>query len=82
MRTTKLAGQLLARGANPNADAQGWTALHQIAWSRRHNAGFNLPGPVQTGSLDSLDLVRQLVQRGANVNARTTKEPRDGNETC
>ncbi len=75
----ELAGQLLARGANPNADAQGWTALHQIAWSRRHNAGFNLPGPVQTGSLDPLDLVRQLVQRGANVNARTTKEPRDGN---
>jgi ankyrin repeat protein len=75
----ELAGQLLARGANPNADAQGWTALHQIAWSRRHNAGFNLPGPVQTGSLDPLDLVRQLVARGANVNARTTKEPRDGN---
>jgi uncharacterized protein len=75
----ELAGQLLARGANPNADAQGWTALHQVAWSRRHNAGFNLPGPVQTGSLDSLDLVRQLVQSGANVNARTTREPRDGN---
>jgi ankyrin repeat protein len=75
----ELAGQLLARGANPNADAQGWTALHQVAWSRRHNAGFNLPGPVQTGSLDPLDLVRQLVAAGANVNARTTKEPRDGN---
>jgi uncharacterized protein len=75
----ELAGQLLTRGANPNADEQGWTALHQIAWSRRHNAGFNLPGPVQTGSLDSLDLVRRLVQRGANVNARMTKEPRDGN---
>jgi len=75
----ELAGLLLDRGANPNADAQGWTALHQIAWSRRHNAGFNLPGPVQTGNLDSLDLVRQLVKRGANVNARTTKEPRDGN---
>ena len=75
----ELAGLLLERGANPNADAQGWTALHQTAWSRRHNAGFNLPGPVQTGNLDSLELVRQLVKRGANVNARTTKEPRDGN---
>jgi len=75
----ELAGFLLDRGANPNADAQGWTALHQIAWSRRHNAGFNLPGPVFTGGLDSLELVRKLVQRGANVNARMTKEPKDGN---
>jgi ankyrin repeat protein len=75
----ELAGYLLERGANPNADAQGWTALHQIAWSRRHNAGFNLPGPVATGSLDSLDLARRLVQRDANVNARLTREPKDGN---
>ena len=75
----ELAAALLDKGANPNADKQGWTALHQIAWSRRHNAGFNLPGPVATGGLDSLDLVRKLVQKGANVNARVTKEPRDGN---
>jgi len=75
----EMAGKLLDWGANPNADGQGWTALHQVAWSRRHNAGFNLPGPVATGSLDSLDLVRKLAQKGANVNARMTKEPRDGN---
>jgi ankyrin repeat protein len=75
----ELAGFLLDRGADPNAAAQGWTALHQIAWSRRHNAGFNLPGPVATGGLDSLDLVRKLVKAGANVNARQTKEPKDGN---
>ena len=75
----ELASVLLDRGANPNADAQGWTALHQIAWSRRHNAGFNLPGPVATGGLDSLELARKLVSRGADVNARQKKEPRDGN---
>jgi ankyrin repeat protein len=75
----ELAGFLLDRGADPGASAQGWTALHQIAWSRRHNAGFNLPGPVATGGLDSLDLVRKLFKAGANVNARQTKEPRDGN---
>jgi ankyrin repeat protein len=75
----ELVAALLDQGANPNADKQGWTALHQIAWSRRHNAGFNLPGPAPTGNLDSLDLVRRLVQKGANVNARVTKEPRDGN---
>jgi len=75
----ELAGQLLERGANPNAAAQGWTALHQLAWSRRPNYGYNLPGPVPTGAIDGLDLVRMLVARGANVNARQTKEPRDGN---
>lgn len=75
----EMASALLHRGADPKADGQGWTALHQIAWSRRHNAGFNLPGPVATGGVDSLDLVRTLVARGADVNARQTKEPRDGN---
>lgn len=75
----ELAAVLLDLGADPNLAAQGWTALHQIAWSRRHNAGFNLPGPVATGSVDSLDLVTKLVRHGADVNARMTKEPRDGN---
>ena len=75
----EVAGLLLERGAEPNAAAQGWTALHQIAWSRRWNMGFNLPGPAQTGHLDSLELVRQLVARGADVDARQTKEPADGN---
>lgn len=75
----ELAGILLAAGADPDAAAQGWTALHQIAWSRRWNMGFNLPGPVATGDLDSLELARRLVAAGADVNARVTTEPRDGN---
>jgi len=75
----ELAGVLLDRGADPNADGQGWTALHQIAWSRRHNAGFNLPGPVATGDLDSLDLATKLVEAGADIDARVTQEPKDGN---
>jgi ankyrin repeat protein len=41
--------------------------------------GFNLPGPAQTGHLDSLELVRQLIARGAEIDARQTKEPADGN---
>ncbi len=75
----ELASILLDRGANPNADGQGWTALHQIAGARRHTAGYNLPGPDAPGGVDSLDLVRKLVAKGAQVNARQKREPRDGN---
>jgi ankyrin repeat protein len=75
----ELAAMLLDRGANPRADAQGWTALHQVAWTRRPNYGYNLPGAVPTGAIDALDFVRTLVKHGADVNARQTKEPRDGN---
>jgi ankyrin repeat protein len=75
----EVAAELLEHGADPNTAKQGWTALHQIAWSRRWNVGFNLPGPAQTGHLGSLELARQLVARGANVDARQTKEPADGN---
>ena len=75
----ELAAALLDRGADPDAARQGWTALHQVAWSRRPNRGFNLPGAVATGRLDSLELVRRLAAKGADVNGRMTKEPRDGN---
>lgn len=75
----ELAALLIERGADPNAAKQGWTALHQLAWSRRPNRGFNLPGAVPTGAVDSLDIVKMLIAAGADVNARMTKEPRDGN---
>ncbi len=75
----ELASFLLDRGADPNAAEQGWTALHQVAWSRRPNRGFNMPGAVPTGRIDSLDVVRKLAAEGADLNARMTKEPRDGN---
>ncbi len=74
----ELASFLLDRGADPNAAKQGWTALHQIVWTRRPNTGFNLPGAIATGSVNSLDVVRKLVKLGADVNARETREPRDG----
>ena len=50
---------LVDKGADPNADEQGWTPLHQVVWSRRPNTGSNIPGAVPTGSLDSLDLVQK-----------------------
>ena len=70
----ELAGVVLDLGADPNAVAEGCTPLHQIAYTRRPNTGFNNPGAIPTGKLDSLDLVKKLVQHGANINARQTAE--------
>ncbi len=69
---------LVDEGADPDAAGQGWTALHAMTWVRRPNFGFNPPGPVATGGLDSLSFARELVARGADVNARMTAEPRNG----
>src|SRR5579872_841560 len=66
----ELASVLLDAGADPNAAAQGWTALHQITWVRKPGRD---PAPVGSGNVTSLELVRKLVAHGANVNARMTK---------
>jgi ankyrin repeat protein len=69
----ELAALLLDAGADPNAAAQGWTALHQITWVRKPGKGDNDPAPEGSGNLSSLDMVRKLVAKGANVNARMTR---------
>ena len=69
----ELAGMLVDRGADLNAAEAGWTALHQVARSRSLTVG-HVPHPTQTGSMSSLDLARKLVAKGANVNARMTKD--------
>src|SRR4029078_828164 len=68
----ELANLLLDRGADANASGAGWNALHQTVHSRRPNLGYT-PGPVATGTLDSIEVVRKLIARGVNVNARMTK---------
>jgi ankyrin repeat protein len=74
----ELAAFLLDHGADPNADAQGWTALHQLAWVRRPPMQKGLPAPEPTGNLDSLGLANALIAHGANPNAREKREPSDG----
>ncbi len=69
---------LVDQGADPNGAGQGWTALHAMTWVRMPNFGFNPPGPVTTGTMDSLTFARALVERGADVDARMTAEPRNG----
>jgi ankyrin repeat protein len=71
----ELADFLLEQGADPNSAGQGWTPLHQIAYTRRPNTGVNNPGLVPKDKLDSLTLARKLLARGANPNLQATKNP-------
>ena len=73
----ELAAFLADRGADVNAAGQGFTALHQIARIRRTNIGF-LPPPTGSGRISSVDLVKKLIAKGADVNAKMTKDFRDG----
>src|SRR5438309_2000130 len=50
----ELAAMMLDAGADPNAAAQGWTALHQITWVRKPGRGDNDPAPEGSGNLSSL----------------------------
>jgi ankyrin repeat protein len=69
----ELAAALLDAGANPNFDGPGYTALHAIVSVRKPGVGDNDPAPEGSGSMSSLELVRRLAARGANLNARMTK---------
>ena len=73
----ELAGVLLEAGADPSAARVGWSPLHQVARMRTLNIG-QFPHPVATGRLTNLDLAKQLVVHGADVDARTTEPWADG----
>ena len=65
----ELAGVLLEGGANPNASDPRGSALHSLTWMR--NPGYAAAPPrIPTGNLDSLDLARALLARGADPNER------------
>jgi len=69
-----LALELVERGADPNDQRSGYTALHVMSWVRKPNRGEDDgdPPPMGSGHLNSLQFVRKLVERGADVNARLT----------
>ena len=69
-----LAAWLVDKGADLNADGPRGTALHGLVRTRNCERTA-LPCPVRSGPLDSLELARLLLARGADVNARMTADP-------
>lgn len=69
----ELAANLLDAGADPNAAGAGYTALHVISNIRKSGLGDNDPAPQGSGNVTSLEMVKKLVEHGANINARMTK---------
>ena len=71
-----LAALLLERGADPNTpSSERLTPLHHVVHTRRP-PWQTLPPPVPSGTLDSLELMKRLIAKGANVNARLTPSDR------
>ncbi len=69
----ELAAILLDAGADPNASLTGYTALHAITSVRKPGLGDNDPAPQGSGNMTSLQIVRKLASRDANLNARMTR---------
>jgi len=69
----ELAAHLLDAGADPNANLPGYTILHAMTAVRKPGVGDNDPAPEGSGNMSSIELVKTLAARGANVNARMTK---------
>jgi ankyrin repeat protein len=66
----ELAVALLKGGADPNDRPAGYTALHAITWVRKPIRGDGDPPPIGSGNVSSLQLVRELVAHGADINSR------------
>jgi len=69
-----LAAWLLDAGADPNANGPGYTALHTVTWIRKPGVGDNDPAPEGSGSMTSLQFVKKLLDKDADINARMTKK--------
>ncbi len=67
-RHYKLAAYLLDHGADPNlANNGGWTALYLATDNRNIESGDY---PVRSPDMDHLDLIKLLLDKGAQVNTR------------
>jgi uncharacterized protein len=71
----ELAIALVTAGANPNDVQMGFSPLHMISGVRKPDSsdGSDPSTPAGSGNLTSLQFVRELVKRGANINLRLEK---------
>ena len=72
----ELALKLIAKGADPNDARSGLAPLHAITMVRKTERGESAAGdppPRTTGSVNSLDFVRELVKLGADINLQLKK---------
>jgi uncharacterized protein len=74
----ELAAMLLDAGADPNAAAQGWTVLHTITWIRQPGYASNDPAPTGSGNMSSMEFVKKIVAKGADLNAKMTRRSNVG----
>jgi ankyrin repeat protein len=76
-----LAIELLDAGADPNDLRTGFTVLHTLTWIRKPDIGESAngaPAPHGSGRRNSEQFIRELVARGADVNAQIIKGRRAG----
>jgi len=65
------AAALIAQGADPNvADSTGTTALYSAVDMHTMGPMLSRPSPKLVDKIDAADIVRMLIAKGANVNAR------------
>jgi ankyrin repeat protein len=70
----ELGSELLNLGADPNQIASGWAAIHAVSGVRKPGGGDNNPAPRGSGSMTSLEFLKVLKAKGADMNLRMTRK--------